>query len=149
MNAPAPDRVRQLCDEFGVRIVPRSRYPRPGETRAVGTLARIIDRHGIEHARLVMTTLAETENNRLSLEAAAFGAASDLIRACPDWVEDTEKWYNVWDRCPVGELQALAQDLRGYSSVRAALAGLIYERIWRAFGPRSIQPDMLDERRRA
>lgn len=51
-------RVQALCDEFEVRIVPKSAYPGPGETRAVGALAKIINRHGMEHARLVMTTLA-------------------------------------------------------------------------------------------
>lgn len=94
-------------------------------------------------------TLAETENNKLSLEASAFGAASDLIRACPEWVEDASKWLAVWDKTPVGELQDLTHGLRGHVSMRSALAGLIYERLWRAFGPRSIQPDLLDERRRA
>jgi hypothetical protein len=140
-------RVQSLCDEFEVRIVPKSVYPAPGETRAVGTLEKIIRRHGMEHARLVMTTLAETENNKLALEAAALGAASDLIRARPEWVEDASKWLAVWDRCPVGELQALTHDLRGFVSMRGALAGLIYERLWRAYGPRSIQPDLYDDRR--
>ncbi|MER8959322.1 hypothetical protein [Mesorhizobium sp. M0701] len=142
-------RVQALCDEFSVRIVPKSAYPDPGETRAVATLHKIISRHGVGHARLVMTTLAETENNKLALEASAFGAASDLIRAKPEWVEDASKWLAVWDATPVGELQALTHDLRGFVSMRGALAGLIYERMWRAFGPRSIQPDLLDERRRA
>jgi hypothetical protein len=142
-------RVEALCQEFSIKIVDKSRYPEAGQTRAVGTLSKIISRHGMEHARLVMTTLAETENNKLALEASAFGAASDLIRAKPEWVEDTETWYRVWDRCPVGELQALAHELRGYVSMRSALAGMVYERMWRAFGPRSIQPDLLDERRRA
>ncbi|TGT76740.1 MULTISPECIES: hypothetical protein [unclassified Mesorhizobium] len=141
-------RVQTLCDEFEIEIIHKSRYPEAGQTRAVGTLSKIISRHGIEHARLVMTTLAETENNKRSLEAAAFGAASDLIRAKPEWVEDTDRWYKAWDRCPVGELQALTHDLRGYASLRGALAGLIYERLWRAFGPRATQPDLLDERSR-
>lgn len=142
-------RVHDLCREFGVTIIDKSRYPGPGETRAVATLEKIIRRHGMEHARLVMTTLAETENNKAALEAAAFGAASDLIRACPEWVEDASKWLAVWDKTPVGELQALTHDLRGHVSMRGALAGLIYERLWRAYGPRSVQPDLLDERRRA
>lgn len=142
-------RVQALCDEFDVEIVDKSRYPGPGQTRAVGTLSKIITRHGVEHARLVMTTLAETENNKIALEAAAFGAASDLIRAKPEWIEDADRWYHVWDRCPVGELQALTYDLRGYVSMRSALAGLIYERLWRAYGPRSVQPDLYDDRRRA
>ncbi|RUV07953.1 hypothetical protein EOA79_02365 [Mesorhizobium sp. M1A.F.Ca.IN.020.03.2.1] len=140
-------RVQALCDEFSVRIIDKSRYPGPGETRAVATLSKIINRHGIEHARFVMTTLAETENNKSSLDAAAFGAASDLIRAKPDWADDVSKWLAVWDACPVGELQALAYELRGKVSMRGALAGLIYERLWRAFGPRSRQLDMLDDRR--
>ncbi|WP_448113792.1 hypothetical protein [Mesorhizobium amorphae] len=111
-------RVEALCDEFEIRIVPKSAYPAPGETRAVGALAKIINRHRMEHARPVMTTLAETENNKLALKASAFGAASDLIRACPEWVEDASKWLAVWDRCPVGELQALTHELRGQVSVR-------------------------------
>lgn len=142
-------RVQSLCDEFEVLIVPKSVYPGVGETRAVGTLSKIIGRHGMEHARLVMTTLAETENNKAALDASAFGAASDLIRAKPEWVEDASKWLSVWDHCPVGELQALAYELRGFVSMRGALAGLIYERLWRAYGPRSIQPDLYDDRRRA
>lgn len=141
--------VQALCDEFGIRIVPKSVYPEPGETRAVGALTKIINRHGTEHARLVMTTLAETENNKAALEASAFGAASDLIRARPEWIADASKWLAVWDACPVGELQALAYELRGYVPMRGALAGLIYERLWRAFGPRSIQPDFYDDRRQA
>lgn len=142
-------KVQALCDEFEVRIVPKSAYPGTGETRAVGTMLRIIEGHGMEHARLVMTTLAETENNKLALEAPAFGAASALIRRRPEWVEQTDKWYQVWDQCPVGELQVLSQELRGVAHVRSALTGLIYERVWRAFGPLSVQPDLYDDRRRA
>lgn len=141
-------RVQALCAEFDVEIIGKSKYPMPGQTRAVGTLSKIIAKHGMEHARLVLTTLAETENNKLALESAAFGAASDLIRAKPEWVEDASKWLSVWDRTPVGELQALTYELRGFVSMRGALAGLVYERLWRAFGPRSIQPDLLDERRK-
>ncbi|GAA2817131.1 hypothetical protein EDC40_103667 [Aminobacter aminovorans] len=141
-------RVQSLCDEFEVRIVPKSAYPGPGETRAVGTLQKIISRQGMEHARLVMTTLAETENNKASLDQAAFGAASGLIRARPADVEDASKWLAVWDATPVGELQWISQDLRGVFPLNAVLAGMIYERVWRAFGPRSIQPDLLDDRRR-
>lgn len=142
-------RVIALCDEFSVRIVPKSVYPSHGETRAVGALQKIITRHGMGHARLVMTTLAETENNKVALEASAFGAASDLIRAKPEWVNDTSKWLAVFDATPVGELQALTHEIRGHVSMRGALGGMLYERLWRAFGPRSVQPDLYDERRRA
>ncbi|PWJ80622.1 hypothetical protein C7441_112164 [Pseudaminobacter salicylatoxidans] len=142
-------RVKALCDEFEVRIVPKSVYPGPGETRAVGTLQKILARHGVEHARLVMTTLAETDNNKASLDQAALGAVSGLVRACPEYVEDASKWLAAWDATPVGELQWISQDLRGVFPLSAVLAGMIYERMWRAFGPRSVQPDLYDDRRRA
>lgn len=101
------------------------------------------------HAREVMTTIADTSNNRASLDAEVFGAVSDLLLACAVWYEeDASRWLEVFDACPVGELQAVAHDLRGFVPVRAALAGLIYERVWRAFGPRYLQPDLLDDRRR-
>lgn len=141
-------RVQALCQEFGVEIIGKSRYPEPGQTRAVGTLKRIIDRHDMGHARAMMTLLVDTANNKASLEAEVFGATSDLIRACSRWYEDdATKFLEVFDACPIGELQAIAHDLRGFAPLRPALAGLIYERIWRAYGPRSIQPDLFDDRR--
>lgn len=143
-----PAHVQALCDEFGVRIVPKHTYPRIGETRAVAAIRRMIDRRGIGHARIVMSTLTETANNKASLEAECIGAASDLLLACRHHQEaDPEKWFQVWDMCPVGELQAVAHEMRGFVPVRSALAGMIYERIWRAYGPRSTQPDFLDDRR--
>lgn len=114
----------------------------------MATIRRMIDRHGMDHARLVMSTLTETANNKASLEAECIGAASDLLLACQEQQEqDPEKWFQVWDKTPVGELQAVARDLRGFAPLRAVLAGLIYERIWRAYGPRALQPDFLDDRR--
>lgn len=140
-------RVIALCEEFEVAIVPKHRYPRPGETRAVGTLEKMIARRGLDHARIVMTSLVETNNNKASLEAECIGAVSDLLMACQGlYEEDPSKWLEVLDRCPIGELQAIVHDLRGDVPLRPALAGLIYERIWRAYGPRSLQPDLLDDR---
>lgn len=141
-------RVAALCDEFRIQIVGKSTYPQPGQTRAVGTLRKIINRHGMDHARQVMSTIGDTSNNRASLEAEVFGAVSDIVRACQTWYEeDPSKWFAVFDACPIGELQAVAHDLRGFVPLRSALAGLIYERVWRAYGPRSVQPDLLDDRR--
>lgn len=143
-------RVQSLCDEFGIKIVDRHRYPEPGETRAVETLARIMRRYGEGHLRLVLSTLAETDNNKGQLDEVLFWAASDLVRACPEIVERrAADWLTMWDACPVGELQFIAQDLRGVVPLRFALGGMIYERVVRAFGPRASQPDLFDDRRRA
>jgi len=141
---------RALLNEFGIKAIGKSRYPAASETRAIGTVRRIIKLHGIDHARDMLTILADTSNNRASLEAEVFGAVSDILRACQKWYEeDPSKFLDVFDKCPIGELQAVAHDLRGFVPLRSALAGLIYERVWRAYGPRSIQPDLLDDRRRA
>lgn len=143
-------RVQALCDEFSVEITGKSQYPAPGQTRAVGTIRKMIERHGMETARIVFRTLLETENNKKSLEAETIGATLDLLLACRQHYEDDpEKWFRVFDACPVAGLQGIAHDLRGRVPLRAALAGLIYERIWRAYGPLSVQPDFFDERRRA
>ncbi|MGX9120310.1 hypothetical protein ACWTU6_27145 [Mesorhizobium sp. BHbsci] len=142
-------RVEALCHEFGIKIVDRHRYPEPGETRAVETLARILRRHGEGHLRLMLSTLAETENNKGQLDEVLFWAASDMVRACPEIVERRAgDWLTMWDACPVGELQFIAQDLRGVVPLRFALDGMLYERVVKAFGPRAIQPDLFDDRRR-
>lgn len=141
-------RVQMLCDEFGVRIVAKNAYPEPGETRAVWTIQRIIERRGLEHARLALMTLAETTNNHAYMDEAALWAASDLVLAYQPIIEqDATAWLSVWDAAPVGELQFAALDLRGIVKQRPALAGMMCERIVRRFGPRYTQPDLLDERR--
>lgn len=146
-----PDsRVIALCKEFDIEIIERGRYPRPGQTRAVNTIRKMIEKAGMDDARVVFRTLTETENNKKSLEAETIGATLDLFLACRQYYEDDpEKWFRVWDLCPVSGLQAVAHDLRGFVPLRHAIAGLIYERIWRAYGPLSVQPDLLDDRRRS
>lgn len=140
--------VKALLKEFGIEVIDKSRYPRAGQTRAIGTIRRIWERRGEAHIRDVMTVIADTTNNKASLEAEVFGAVSDIVLACKDWYEsDPSKFLAVFDACPIGELQAIAHDLRGFVPLRAALAGLIFERVWRTYGPLGLQPDLLDSRR--
>lgn len=145
-----PDpRVSALCREFDVEIVGKHVTPGPGQTRAPSAIMKMILVGGEDTARAVMRTLAETDNTKGNLERDVIGAAFDLFRACEaHYHADPSKWLEVWDRCPVTELAAVAHDLRGIVPLRAALAGMIYERIWRAYGPRSTQPDLLDDRRK-
>lgn len=143
-------RVQALCDEFEIRIVGRHRYPDIGETRAVETLRLIIERWGMDHARMVMTTLAETSNNKACLDEVGFWMASDMVRACRRLVEERpSEWLETWDAIPVGELQFIAQELRGYVKQRHALGGMVFERIYKRFGPNAAQLDLLDDRRGA
>jgi hypothetical protein len=144
----APEHVRRLCDEFGIAIVPKHRYPEPGQTRAVATIDRIYRRYGEDHLRLVLTTLVETANNKILLDEVGLWMASDMVLKCRPIIEDrAAEWLELWDAIPAGELQFVCQELRGVISQRFALGGMIYERIYRRFGPYADQPDLFDDRR--
>jgi hypothetical protein len=147
-----PD-VQAVCAEFSIRIVPANVVPGIGETRAPVTLEKIKRKHGIDHMRFVVGTLAETANNRALLDETVFWVVSDMVRAFrknfPIIMEnDVGKWYEFWDALPVGTLQLWCLDLEGITSKRRALDGMIFERAKRTFGPLYSQPDLLDDRRR-
>ncbi|WP_246272619.1 hypothetical protein [Phyllobacterium pellucidum] len=143
------ERVASIAAEYGVTLIDGRRYPELGETRAVATLERIARRFGEGHLRLVLSTLAETANNKLLLDEVGLWMASDMIRACRSIVENrTGDWLETWDAMPVGELQFITHDLSGVVSQRHALGGMVYERLYRRFGPNSDQLDLLDDRRR-
>lgn len=122
-----PQNVQRLCDEFEIRIVPKSTFPMPGETRAVATLDRIGRKFGEGHLRLLLSTLMETKGNHGLIDEVSLWAVSDLILSCPQWVEHrTTEWLDAWDHLPMGPMMFIVQELRGKVHQRSALAGLIY-----------------------
>jgi hypothetical protein len=142
--------VHDLCAEYGITIIDRHRYPDIGETRAVVTMARIMRRYGEGHLRLVLSTLAETSNNKASLDEVGLWATSDMLRAWAKVVEDRMgDWLAAWDLLPVGQLQYRNQCLSGTVPQRYALGGQLHERLYAVFGPDAAQGDLLDDRRRA
>jgi len=147
VSALVPAHIRRLCDEFRIEIIDGHRYPEIGQTRAVETLARIYRRHGETHLRMVLTTLAETANNKALLDEVGLWMASDmvLIRGVDHIDSD---WLDLWDRMPVGQLQYVCQDLSGLVPQRYALGGMVYERIFRRFGENADQLDLFDDMRR-
>lgn len=148
-----PD-VQAVCDEFQISIVPANVVPAIGQTRAPVTLAKIMKKHGLDHMRFVVGTLAETSNNKALLDETCFWVVSDMVRAFrknfPTLMEnDLGSWYGFWDAIPLGTLQLWCLDLEGITSKRRALDGMIFERAKRLFGPLAAQPDLYDDRRRA
>lgn len=119
--------VESICAEYDVEIVPANVFPMPGQTRAIATMRGILRKFGEGHFRLVMTTLSETRDNNALIDETSLWATSDLIRACPDWVENrTAEWLEWWDRIPLGPIMATISQLRGKVHARYALAGAIY-----------------------
>jgi len=148
-----PD-VQAVCDEYEISIVAPNVAPQIGQTRAPATLALIKRKHGLDHMRFVVGTLAETSNNRALLDETIFWVVSDMVRAFrknfPALMEhDLDKWYAFFDALPLGTLQAWSLSLEGITSKRRALDGMIFERAIRLFGALAAQPDLLDDRRRS
>lgn len=140
--------------EYGIAVVPAHVMPAVGQTRAIVTLERIINRHGDDHARFVVMTLAETANNKGFIDETSLWVVSDMIRAAeknfPDLVtNNVTAWFSFFDTLPLGWLQYWALDLDGVVSKRHALVGMLYERLKRTFGAMAKQPDLLDDRRSA
>ncbi len=75
-----------------------------------------------------MTTLAETKDNQGLIDEYSLGAVSDLVRACPEWVEKRMIGWNGRTSCRWAGL--CTPHLRGVSHQRHALAGAIYHRLW-------------------
>lgn len=143
-------RVYSICEEYGIEVVDGRAYPDVKQTRAVATMDRILRNRGEDHFRMVMSTLAETENNQGQLDEYLWWAVSDLVEACKEIIEaEPTKWLEVFDATPVGQIQFIARDLSGITHQRHALAGMLYERVVKAFGPSANQPDLFDERRRS
>ena len=120
-------RVQSLCSEFEITIVPRNIYPQPGETRAVASIARLIDKYGAGHARLVLCILAEGKGTRALIDETSLSAVSNLLLACPDVVEgSTADLLELFDSVPLGPYMAIANELRGTVHQGNALAGMLY-----------------------
>lgn len=134
-------RVKALCAEFSVDVIEGTNYPKLGQTRAHNTIRIMIDRMGEGHARMVLMTLAETENNRAMLDECAIWACSDMVRVFRTEIDaDASRWLSVWDAMPVPVFQSRSHELRGMVKPRFALGGMIYLYLRQAYG----QPELLE-----
>ncbi len=121
-----PD-ARRLCAEFEIEVIPANEMPVPGQTRAIGTICRIMAKHGEQHTRLVLSTLAETKNNQGLITETSLWAVSDLVQSCSEWIDrELSSWYAAWDAIPLGYVLWHVQELSGKSHMRHALAGAVY-----------------------
>ncbi|MER9871354.1 hypothetical protein NKJ35_30125 [Mesorhizobium sp. M0136] len=119
-------RVDALCGEFHVEIVPKGRYRKEGQTRAVGSIRRLLDNHGAEHARLVLCVLAEGRGEPRAHRESSLTAVSDLLLAGPDLVEQgMAAVLEVFDAIPLGAYMAIVNELRGRVHQGHALAGIL------------------------
>lgn len=136
-----------ILTELGVEIVAKNVAPRPGQTRSVGTVQKIIRRHGKDHCRLVLMLITQSENNRAALDEASIGAVSDLVeefcRIYPDKAENgISELFDFLDRTPIAQIRAAY--IGDCKDKRSRLAGMLQERMMRVFGVPQL--DWLDDR---
>ena len=140
-----------ILDELGIGVVAKNVAPKPGQTRSVATIQRIIRHHGADHARLALMLISESENNRVALDEISIGSVSDVLMAmkrnypamCRD---DVSSLFAFFDQTPIAAIRAMYTDgLDGIVNKRYALAGMIWERCIRKFG--NPQLDWLDDRK--
>lgn len=137
--------VAEMCEAYGIEVITSTWYPGVRKTRAGGTLNRIYRTRGTQNLMWTLRTVGETENNQGMIDEFLLWAVSDLVKDHMHLIEtEHEKWFQVFDAAPIGEMQYI---LRGKKKQRDKLYGMIFERIVRAFGPRSIQPDLFEEKR--
>lgn len=131
--------AESLLAEYGVEIVAANVAPRPMQTRAPKTVERILRRYGEAHARLVLSLLAETDNNSAVLDEATIWAVSDLIRVLEKRAPAViDRHFGdlliLFDILPVGDLHKVASYAYGVSRVRETLLGMLLERTFIRFG---------------
>jgi hypothetical protein len=140
-----------ILKEFGVEVVSTSAHLRPGQTKAVASLQKIINARGYDHGRLIVMTWKETMLQRVIFDRPTMWAMSDVImlveRNYPDLLSNrVSDWFQFFDGLRLEWLQEWARDVEGILPRRYAVAGQVYERIKRVFGIE--QGDLLDDRRR-
>ncbi len=119
--------VRSICAEFEIEIIPSNEYPKPGQTRCMATMCRILQHHGEWHLRLVISTLAETKGNQGLINEVSLWAVSDLSLACAGWIEEhAGEWLEAWDAIPLGWMMWRCQELVPIIKQRHALVGMMY-----------------------
>jgi hypothetical protein len=151
MDALNHPEARAILMEYGIEAMPPSAHLKPGQTKAVANLQKIVRARGFEHARFVIMIWKETMIRKTVLDASTMWAFSDLIlsleRNFPDLVtKDVEKLFAFVDGLHVGWLQQWAKDVEGIIPRRFAIGGMLYERAKRVFGIE--QADLLDDRQR-
>ena len=140
-----------ILREYGVTVVPAQAHLRPGQTKSVISLQKIVRARGFDHARFVVMLWRETMIRQVPMDAATMWAVSDTLKAIernfPDLVDNRmDDLFAFFDGLPLGWMRDWVRDLDGIVPRRAAVAGMIYERVKRKFG--IDQADLLDDRRR-
>jgi hypothetical protein len=95
---------------------------------------RLIRKHGVEHATIVLRTIAESEGNEGELIADVISAISDLIHAHPRWVALGMQWLEAFDQIRLAHIPVTPK-AANVQLLRVGIATLIAVDLERLLGP--------------
>ncbi|TYC55684.1 hypothetical protein FMN50_11610 [Rhodobacterales bacterium] len=102
--------VDRIAAEVGVHFVsPARRADGRHQSKARGTCLSILNKHGADHLRLVLS-LINTEENRGNWSSPVITAVSWVVLNKPDWVRRRD-FLELFDRVDLGALLKSAKDL--------------------------------------
>ena len=126
--------LENICAEIGVCLVPPHVTRQPGMTKCGRVLERILRSHGEGHVILLLRTLMESENNRMSLVEPIIWAVSDVMLANPKWPAQGLAWLEAFDQIDLCHIWAQAKDAHGAPPERHGVASKLTEILKARFG---------------
>jgi hypothetical protein len=126
----------QLFESLEIEYIPSSEVRRrgPRSTCCGNVVQRLILKHGLPHAVIVLKTIVETEGNEGELIADVIHAISDLIRAHPRWVGLGGIWLEAFDQISLAQVRRTAK-ATGVQPLRDAIMTLLCVELDRILGP--------------
>jgi len=126
----------RLFGQLEIEYIPSSKVRRrgPRSTCCGNVVQRLILKHGLPHAVIVLKTIIETAGNEGELIADVIHAISDLIRAHPSWVGLGGIWLEAFDKISLAEVRRIAKTT-GVQPLRDAIMTLVCVELEKLLGP--------------
>jgi hypothetical protein len=126
----------QLFESLEIEYIPSSEVRRrgPRSTCCGNVVQRLILKHGLPHAVIVLKTIVETAGNEGELIADVIHAISDLIRAHPRWVGLGGIWLEAFDQISLAQVRRTAK-ATGVQPLRDAIMTLLCVELEKILGP--------------
>src|ERR1035437_2354116 len=125
-----------LFSDLEIRYVPPNQHRQRGqvETCCGPFIDRLIQKHGLPHATIVLRTIVESEGNSFEIIADVVGAISDIIIAHPRWVGLGLKWLEAFDKIDLAQIRKIAK-AANVQPLRVGIATLIAVELTKILGP--------------
>jgi hypothetical protein len=120
MKSKPKGKLDALLDGLGIRLVPVHRRRAAAESHARGTCHELRNAHGDGHLLFVLRCIRQTEGNRDALWSETIGAMSDVLLACPRWMDRPADLFAALDTIDLNKMRRRAVTRRPWP-VRATL----------------------------